>query len=462
MKNITLALWSNLGEREKNIQGAIQYLQEHVTDIHTSSIYKTTPLEDAQQNMYYNCVITGKTWLSPEALLDLCKQIEQRLWRKKHTHWWSRSIDIDIIFYGKDIIQNHTPDLCIPHKEYKNRNFVLIPLLEINPDAKDPLTWTSIQDIAENISNTWYISKIATSHRIDSSQQFHHSLLSMSAQITKKTPQIVWILNLTPDSFSDGQERSKETIHARILDLIEQWADIIDVWAESTAPWSKPVDANREFNRLKPFFELIWDHSYRCQFSLDTTKATIAREWIKNGITYINDVSWWKSDKDILWIVWQAIKEWYEIYYVMMYSKNTSWRADLEERTTTTPVVDLVSWFFSSQITLAEKKGIPKTRIILDTWMWSFVSIDPIDSVHLLQAIPHIKKTFWLPVFIWTSRKWFLWKISPDYGPLDRVWGTLASSIFAMQQWANFIRVHNVRAMKQFITVWDALHEKKD
>lgn len=267
------------------------------------------------------------------------------------------------------------------------------------------------------------------------------------------TANIVAILNLTPDSFSDGQERTKAQIHERILSLIEQWADIIDVGAESTAPGSQAVSTQEELARLTPFFALLQEHRYAIPFSVDTTKAAIAQVGIDAWVRYINDVSWGRADQDMLPTVAKYHKAWKDISYILMYSKNNSWRADHKARQNDTPIEQKAHSFFARQLDLAHILWVRRDNIIIDPWMWTFVSTDPLDSVRLLQHIPTFIQDFWLPIFVGSSRKWFLAKISPDKGPLDRIGGSLASSRYALQQGASYIRVHDVRAMKQFMEV---------
>ena len=158
--------------------------------------------------------------------------------------------------------------------------------------------------------------------------------------------------------------------------------------------------------------------------------------------------------------------------YVMMYCKNDSGKADKQLIIYPQWIVDTVIEFFQTQIAIAAQAGIHREQIILDPGMGAFVSQDPDDSIRLLQAIPLIKKTFDLPIHICTSRKWFLGKLvqlpswergvggdlNLDNWPADRVGSSLATTLFAAQQGADYLRVHDVRWTRQGIDIlWKML-----
>lgn len=147
-KNMTivyLSLGSNIGNRRKNLENAIFELNENNIElIKLSSFYETEPIGPKQRN-FYNIVGKFKTSLKPFDLLKTVKQIEQKLGRTKTYHWGPRVIDIDILFYGKQIIK--TKNLVIPHKEIINRKFVLVPMREIAPKFVHPIYHKTISSL---------------------------------------------------------------------------------------------------------------------------------------------------------------------------------------------------------------------------------------------------------------------------------------------------------------------------
>lgn len=263
---------------------------------------------------------------------------------------------------------------------------------------------------------------------------------------------IVWIFNLSPESFSDGKQYTNKEIHQKIEELISDGADIIDIGAESTAPGSTPINAEEELRRLNFIFSIIKE--YNIPFSLDTTKSEVAKIWIDHGVSIINDVSGGRTDGDMMPLIAAHIN----IEYVMMYCKNPSGRANHERIIYPKGIVNHIIDYFHERVVEAQCHGIRTKQLILDPGMGAFVSSDYHDSVQILQHIDTFKKEFDLPVFIGTSKKWFLKNISPDQGPNDRVWSSLTSSLYAMRQWADYIRVHDVRRMRQALDTWNVLN----
>ena len=146
---VHLGLGSNLGNRLDFLNQACRELSA-VTfcDFRTSAIYESEPLLKMKQPKYYNQVVCGLTDLSPVELVVKCQQIENMLGRVRKERWGSRNIDLDILSYGIEIVDNEK--LKIPHPEMEKRSFVLLPLLELSPDWVHPESGTSIRMLWEN------------------------------------------------------------------------------------------------------------------------------------------------------------------------------------------------------------------------------------------------------------------------------------------------------------------------
>ena len=137
MTIIYLSLGSNIGNRRKNLEKALIELEKNnINIIKISSVYETEPVGPKQRN-FYNIAGKFSTNLLPDELLKQLKQIEKTLGRIKTFRWGPRVIDIDILFYGAQIIK--TKNLIIPHKEIANRAFVLVPMKEIAPHFVHPI-----------------------------------------------------------------------------------------------------------------------------------------------------------------------------------------------------------------------------------------------------------------------------------------------------------------------------------
>ena len=158
------SLGSNIGNRSKNLETALDFLKEHIKILSLSSVYKTTPINMKPETEYFfNMVIKAESSVTPLKMLRLIKIIEQKMGRKKKERdkgfsFEDRIIDIDIIFAGDKII--NLQELTIPHKEMLNRAFVLVPLNEIAPNLSHPVLNKPISYFLEQLKDKDKIIKI--------------------------------------------------------------------------------------------------------------------------------------------------------------------------------------------------------------------------------------------------------------------------------------------------------------
>lgn len=155
MSIVYLCLGSNKGDRVGYVQQATSILGtvEGIKIIRTSSLYETQPWLEKGTNWYINAVLELKTSLSAQELLDECSRVETQLGRNRETegHFGDRTLDIDILFYNKEIIEEK--GLRIPHKYVHQRAFALVPMLELNPDFIHPELNKSILDLHDELEN---------------------------------------------------------------------------------------------------------------------------------------------------------------------------------------------------------------------------------------------------------------------------------------------------------------------
>lgn len=156
--SVYLSLGSNLGDRQKNLDMALDYLAQRLRLEKVSSVYDTAPMENVDQPHFLNLVCHGYTRLPPAALLNLIKGIEGKLGRLPNSHNLPRTIDIDILFYGDQVID--TPELTIPHPKLTERAFVLIPLAEIAPDLVCPKPRKSAKDLLNKVGGKAGVVKV--------------------------------------------------------------------------------------------------------------------------------------------------------------------------------------------------------------------------------------------------------------------------------------------------------------
>ena len=154
---IYLGLGSNLGDRQANLDRALEFLSQRARMGEISSIYDTEPLGDSNQPRFLNLVCQTFTRLEPPALLALAKGIERKLGRvgKSGT---PRTIDIDILLYGDQVIE--TPELVIPHPKMTERAFVLIPLDEIAPDIIHPVAGKTVKELLKSVTEKQGVLKL--------------------------------------------------------------------------------------------------------------------------------------------------------------------------------------------------------------------------------------------------------------------------------------------------------------
>ena len=155
MEKIWLSLGSNMGSRTENIQRAVDSLENLLSDIKTASLYETAPLENTEQGYFLNTVVSGRTELNVHELLDAIHRIELSGGRKRTIYKGPRTIDIDILLYGENIINEGRgmSRIVVPHERMHQRLFVLRPLVELDPELTDPRDGVLWKNKAELLSD---------------------------------------------------------------------------------------------------------------------------------------------------------------------------------------------------------------------------------------------------------------------------------------------------------------------
>ncbi len=242
---------------------------------------------------------------------------------------------------------------------------------------------------------------------------------------------IMGILNITPNSFSDGGLYINiENAINYAKSMIKNGVDIIDVGGESTHPDSVPINANQELKRVIPVIkELV---KLNIPISIDTYKPEVAKKCLEIGVNIINDVSG-LNDIEMVKVVSN-----YKVPIIIMYNKNIL----PNKNTKSNDIISELKAFFKEKIKLAESYGIKE--IIIDPGIGFGKSLE--ENIEILRNLKELKK-FNKPILIGTSRKGFLGKIT-DLPVNERLESSIASNIISIMNGANIIRVHDIRESK--------------
>ena len=264
----------------------------------------------------------------------------------------------------------------------------------------------------------------------------------------KKIPNILGVLNLTPDSFSDGGKfntKKKGINHA--IKLYKEGADLIDVGGESTRPGSKEVNKEDEWNRINDILKFIVK---KIPISLDTRKSEIMKNGIKVGVKLINDVSGLSFDPETI----NILKK-YKIPFVIQHTlgtpenmqKNPKYKNEL---------LDIYD-FFEEKIKLLRSKGIKHNNIILDPGIGFGKKLK--HNMNLIRSVS-IFHSLGFPILVGNSRKRFIKDISKKNDSFTRIGGTISSSLYLMTQGVQILRIHDVNEVMQAIKVFKEITNK--
>ena len=259
----------------------------------------------------------------------------------------------------------------------------------------------------------------------------------------KRKTLVMGIVNVTPDSFSDGGKFfSPEVAISHASKLITQGANIIDIGGESTRPGAEQVSESEELKRVIPVIEKIRTDNPTILISIDTTKASVAKHAVEAGANIINDVSGLSFDNNMISVV-----ESFNIPVVIMHMKgnpqNMQLNPDYKD------IVNEILDFFKIKIKTAIQSGINRSMIILDPGIGFGKTVE-----HNFQLLSRLNEfnVLELPIMIGPSRKSFI-GITLDLPPEDRVEGTAAAVSAGVMNGASIVRVHDVKSMKRVVRI---------
>lgn len=257
------------------------------------------------------------------------------------------------------------------------------------------------------------------------------------------------VVNVTPDSFSDGGlYLEKKKAVQRALELVGEGADIVDVGGESTRPGSDPIPAKEEIRRLIPVISSVREKT-DVLISVDTTKSEVAEAALDAGASIINDISSLRVDPEMASLVVQR-----DAPVILMHMKGTP--KTMQINPSYTDLLEEVKSFLRERIEVALASGFKKEKIIIDPGIgFGKRYEDNLTLINNLLVFEDLDR----PILVGPSRKSFIGKIL-NLPPLERIEGTIASSIISIIRGAHILRVHDVAPVKRALLVAEAILEE--
>jgi dihydropteroate synthase len=260
---------------------------------------------------------------------------------------------------------------------------------------------------------------------------------------------LMGVINVTPDSFSDGGQFSSITAACQqAAQFVQAGADILDIGGESTRPGATAVSSDQELERVIPVIQGIRQLGLKTPISIDTTKATVAKAAIEAGANIVNDISGGIFDPEMLKTV--ALLG---VPIALMHMRGTP--ATMQQLTDYQDLVTEVGDFLEERINIALNCGIDRSNIIIDPGIGFAKTFQ--QSIDLLKNLSILHRRCQLPLLVGVSRKSFIGQILQQPDPQQRVWGTAAACCVAIANGADILRVHDVAAMHDVRLVADAL-----
>jgi 2-amino-4-hydroxy-6-hydroxymethyldihydropteridine diphosphokinase/dihydropteroate synthase len=411
--DVYLGLGSNLGDRRANLSRALSLLPARgVTVTRVSPVVESPAMlpDDAPAEWnqpFLNLVARCETSASPDDVLAGLKQIERELGRVDRGRWAPRPIDLDILLWGQETISTET--LQVPHPGIADRAFVLTPLAALAPRLTIP-----------GLGRRTVLERTR--------EDGHHLPLWMG------------IVNLTPDSFSDGGELAGDaSIDARVEALVAAGAEYIDLGAESTRPGAQPLLADEEWARLAPTLERLVDRyktsALRPRISIDTYHLSTARRALALGVDVINDVSG-LTHPAMVELATSGTADWVAMH-------NLGVPAD---RTRVLPLdqdpADAVERWLEERLVEWARAGLDLSRIVFDPGIG--FGKNALQSLRLLRDVQRFQR-YGLRLLVGHSRKSFMHHVIAPTRE-DRDLFTLGASLKMCAQGVDLLRVHNVAA----------------
>ncbi|MGH1366903.1 MAG: dihydropteroate synthase [Calditrichia bacterium] len=259
--------------------------------------------------------------------------------------------------------------------------------------------------------------------------------------------QIMGILNITPDSFSDGGLFiNSDQAYAQGMRMLEEGADILDIGGESTRPGAEDISLEDEWKRIEPVIKRLSRET--CLLSVDTYKSEIARRALCEGVHIVNDISGLTFDNDMP----KVLREW-NVPVILMHLQGTP--RDMQRQPHYDHLMAELTSSLMARCNAAEAAGL--TKIIIDPGIGFGKRLE--DNYEIIRRLDELR-VLGKPILLGTSRKSFIGNYL-NVETAHRLPGTIASNLFGVLKGAAILRVHDVWEAKQSLDIWQAIHENK-
>ncbi|EKD72378.1 MAG: Folate synthesis bifunctional protein [uncultured bacterium] len=425
---VILGLGSNVGDKLANLRFALHLIKKipafsvaHVSPVYLSDALLPDNAPVTWDTPYLNLALLCETTLTPYALLHHVKEIEKKIGRTPEKVWGPRIIDIDILAW--DALIQHDEKLHIPHEHLDERPFALWPLADVAPFWMDPL---NNKTAAEMVAK-W-------GSRFNGKAPFHTQQIAQRID----TPQLMGIINATPDSFSDGGKYTNDRLAADYAhQLVLAGAEIIDIGAEATNPKATAISPEEEWRRLEPVLTAIMTQSTKMfikpKISIDTRHPDVAKKALVLGADWINDVSGLENAamRDV--VANNACD------IVVMHHLGIPVNKALTLPLNQNPI-DLVLRWGEARLAEITQQGIAQERLIFDVGIGFGKTAE--QSLALLRHIDQFHQ-LGVRLLVGHSRKRFL-NLFTDKPFAERDIETTVLSLQLAQQQIHYLRVHNI------------------
>ena len=429
--DVLLSLGSNKGDRQANLIAGIKRLADAELVVKGISPVVESPALLPQgapsewNRPYLNIVAKGVVVQQFDTFYKISKAIQEELGPRGESKWAPRNLDIDILAWGSSTITfDHS---TLPSQDVFLRPFVISPLIHLDPSIRIPVDGgLKAFDISQKCELDFHI------------------------------PLWMGIVNVTPDSFSDGGTNfDLDSIEKNVKRMIECGVNIVDVGAESTRPNARPLSHEEEWDRLQEPLQvvknLIGNQILRPKLSIDTYHAKTAEKALTTGVDVINDVSGLETESMI-----RLAKE-SDAQFIAMHSVTVPVNPDANLPQSTNPVEFIKDWIVRQQQRW-ETAGLNLDNIVVDPGIGFGKS--SLQSLDLMRSIKELRQ-LGQRVLVGHSRKRFM-RTFTKFPSADLDFETVGASLNLCEQGVDILRVHNVESHKRAYLSWLHLRQNRE